>query len=74
MEIGAMLKAKKAWDTINRNHPKLAPFLANVKGKGVQEGMEIAVAVRWPDGTEHKAGVRLQASDIEALSGLKGLK
>lgn len=73
MDIGAIFKAKKAWATVTGNHPKLEPFIENVKNKGVAEGMEIAVAIRWPDGTEHKAGIRLKDSDIEALSSLKGL-
>ncbi|MDO4492722.1 MAG: hypothetical protein Q4C53_02415 [Clostridia bacterium] len=74
MNLGAMWKAKKSWDTVNRNHPKLAPFLEGIRAHGACEGMEIAVAVRYPDGTEYKTGIRLQQSDIEALAALKDLK
>jgi len=73
MDLGSVFKAKKSWETITRNHPKLAPFLDEVKRKEFTEGTEIAVAMRWPDGTEHKLGIRLQASDLEALANLKGL-
>ena len=50
------------------NHPKLPAFITGVKEKGAAEGMEIAVAVRYPDGTEQKAGVRVKASDLELLN------
>lgn len=73
-KIGAMWKAKKAFDTVNGNHPKLAPFLAGIRAHGAVEGMEIAVAVRYPDGAEYKAGIRMTQSDLEALASLKDLK
>ena len=71
--IGAAFKVKKAWDTVSRNHPKLEGFIAGVRSKGAEENMEIAVAVRYPDGTEFKTGIRVSASDMEVLSSLKGL-
>lgn len=71
--IGAAFKAKKALETISRNHPKIESFIAGVRSSGVAENMEIAVAVRYPNGTEYKTGIRLSASDIEALACLKGL-
>lgn len=71
--IGAAFKAKKVWETVSNNHPKIEGFIQDMRSSGIVENMEIAVAVRYPDGTEHKAGIRLTASDIEALSSLKGL-
>ena len=41
--------------------------------KGFEEGQEIAVAVRYPDGTEFKTGIRVQESDLEMLELVKGL-
>ena len=67
MDFRAIFKLKQAWETFTRNHPKVPPFISGVQSKGAAEGMEIAVAVRYPDGTEFKTGVRLTASDMEAL-------
>ena len=67
MDFKAVFKLKQAWETFTRNHPKVAPFIEGVQGKGAAEGMEIAVAVRYPDGTEFKTGVRMTASDMEIL-------
>ena len=73
MDLTAVFKLKHVWDVFSGNHPKVPPFLNGVRSKGAQEGMEIAVAVRYPDGTEYKTGVRLTGSDLEALSTLGDL-
>ena len=70
MDFRAFFKLKQAWETFTTNHPKVPPFISGVQSKGAVEGMEIAVAVRYPDGTEYKTGVRLNASDMETLRGL----
>ena len=49
-------------------HPKVPLFLANVRQKGFCEGMEIAVAIRYPDGSENKTGIRLKPCDVELLT------
>ena len=67
MDFRAVFKLKQAWETFTRNHPKVPPFISGIQSKGAAEGMEIAVAVRYPDGTEFKTGVRLTASDMDAL-------
>ena len=54
-----------------KNHPKVPEFIGRLKEKGICEGAEIAVAVRYPDGTENKTGIRVQASDLDALSVLR---
>lgn len=73
--MGLMDKWKMAqiFETVCRNHPKLPPFIQGVSSKGAVEGMEIAVAVRYPDGAEYKAGIRVTASDLEQLEKLKKL-
>ena len=71
MDIGAMFKMKESWQKFSNNHPKVPGFLDNVRTKGFYEGQEIAIAVRYPDGTEYKTGIRLQKSDLELLDIVK---
>ena len=71
MNLGALFQMKQAWGTFAANHPKVPDFAAQIKNKGFCEVQEIAVAVRYPDGTEYKTGIRLKASDLELLNSLK---
>lgn len=64
MDLGALMKIKQAWKVFTGNHPKVPGFVEDVKNKGICENAEIAIAVRYPDGTEFKTGVRLKDSDI----------
>lgn len=70
MDLRVFFKLKQAWETFAKNHPKVPPFISGIQSKGAAEGMEIAVAVRYPDGTEYKTGVRLTDSDMEILRDL----
>ena len=74
LNFNMMVKLKKAWDVFSANHPKVPPFVTGVGKKGIKENMEIAVAIRYPDGEEFKTGIRLTQSDIEQLEILKSLK
>ena len=67
MSIKNDLKLKQVWKTLAYNHPKVPPFIKNIKEKGIKERMEIAVAVRYPDGTEYKAGIRMTQEDVNAV-------
>jgi len=71
MDLSALLKLKQAWSVFAGNHPKVPPFIEDVRRKGFCEGQEIAIAIRYPDGTQYKTGIRLQASDLELLNSLK---
>ena len=62
-----MFKMKDAWAKFSQNHPKVPAFLDNVKNRGFEEGQEIAIAVRYPDGTEYKTGIRVQNADLDLL-------
>ena len=48
-------------------------FIDDVNSKGFCADQEIAVAVRYPDGTEYKTGIRVTESDLQLLNMLKGL-
>ena len=74
MDFSQMMTLKGALDSISQAHPKLPGFIQGVRSKGFEEGQEIAVAVRYPDGTEYKCGIRVRQSDLEALETLKSLK
>ena len=74
MNLESMFKARQAWSEFKRNHPKDPVFMDNVQNKGYCEDMEIAIAVRYPDGTEYKTGIRVKPSDLEMLNMLKTLR
>ena len=67
MDITSMFKARSAWDQFRRSHPKFPAFVDAVKSHGFMEGSEIAIAIRHPDGSEQKTGIRVKASDLELL-------
>jgi len=71
MDFGQIFRVKGMIDSFFNNHPKSKTFFDNVKFKGFCEGQEIAVAVRYPDGTEYKAGIRLTKEDLELFNTLK---
>lgn len=71
MDFGAIFKLKQAWETFAANHPKFPGFIENVKNKPVCENMEIAIAIRYPDGCEYKTGIKVKQSDLELLENLK---
>lgn len=74
MDLGALFKMKQSWEVFTKNHPRVPAFLSQVGSKGACENMEIAVAVRYPDGTEFKTGIRVVPSDLQLLDTLKNLK
>lgn len=73
MNIADLFKLKQAKAIFFKSHPKVPEFLGQVKEKGFTENMEIAIAVRYPDGIQYKTGIRVQESDLELLNSLKKL-
>ncbi|MDD4199982.1 MAG: hypothetical protein PHS19_01185 [Eubacteriales bacterium] len=65
--------AKKSKEKFMANHPGIQPFLDEVNAKGFYEGQEIAIAVRYPDGTEYKTDVKVTDEDLDMINMLKGL-
>ncbi len=74
MNLESMFRARQAWSDFKQNHPKVPAFMDAVQERGYCEGMEIAVAVRYPDGETHKAGIRVTKEDLEMLNMLKSLR
>lgn len=71
--IQQIFAIKNAKDRFEANHPKLATFKEQVAAKDFVPGTEIAVAIRYPDGTEAKTGIRVKQEDMELLEAVKGL-
>ena len=69
-----LMKVRQAYSTFLANHPKIPVFMNQVKEKGFTERTEIAVAIRYPDGTEIKTGIRVRESDLELLNMVKNMK
>lgn len=74
MNLESMFHARSAWKVFKRNHPRLEPFMDAVQNKGYCAGMEIAVAVRYPDGEEYKTGIRVTESDMELIDLARSMK
>ncbi|MCQ2555307.1 MAG: hypothetical protein MJ171_06615 [Clostridia bacterium] len=73
IDFGAIGKIKQNWAVFNRNHPKVQDFISGVGSKGFEEGQEVAIAIRYPDGTEFKTGIRVQKDDLDFLETIKKL-
>ena len=74
LDLNLLLKLKQTWNLFCSDHPRVPAFLNDVKGKGFCPGQEIAVAVRYPDGTEYETGIRVTQRDLQLLDLLKNLK
>ena len=71
MDVGALLKAKQAWETFKGNHPKFEPFLGAVKQRGICEDAIINIDIKYPDGSNIKTNVRVTESDLELMELVK---
>ena len=73
MNISAIFKIKDNLSVFKQNHPKFVPEMKKVFDKGFCGEQEIAIAVRYPDGTEIKTGVKVKESDLPFLYSVKEL-
>ena len=71
MDFTKIFALKQCWEVFKGNHPKVPEALAQIKEKGFCEGQEIAIAIRYPDGTEVKTGIRVKNSDLNLLNTIK---
>lgn len=71
--FGEVLTIKQDLKAFEARHPKASEFFNDVKAKTPVEGQEIAIAVRYPDGTEYKAGIKVTAEDLVLLNKLISL-
>ena len=66
-----MLKMKSAMDQVNRNHPKLIPFLKTVEANAIVPGTVIEVSVTTPEGKKYTANIRVKQSDIDLWNSVR---
>ena len=71
MDIGKILKAKQAWDTFGRNHPKFQAFLEAFNSHEISEGTVIEVSVKYPDGNTMKSNLMVSRDDLDLLGMLR---
>ncbi len=71
MGIGDIAKAKSAWDTFTRNHPKFPAFLNAVRGKGIKEGTVIGITITGPEGESLESNIKVTAEDLKLFDLLK---
>lgn len=62
-----LFQMKAAWDQVNKNHPKLLPFIKAVQAAGLEEGTVIEVKVTTPEDKTMTANIKLKQSDIDLL-------
>lgn len=72
-DFSSLMNIKNHWNVFKGNHPKVDEFRRSVGSKGFCEGQEIAVAVRYPDGTEYKTGIRLRQSDLAFIEAIRNI-
>lgn len=74
VDFGSIMKIKGAWDSFNRNHPKLVPFCRAVAGEAICDGTIIEIKVTSPDGKEYNTNMKLTKDDLDLLAQLKSLQ
>ena len=66
-----LMVLRRMKNTIEKNHPKLFPFLKAVSNHAAQEGTVIDVQVTCPDGKSYKTNLKVTKSDLEVLKKAK---
>ena len=73
LNFQSLLTFNSAKNKLLANHPTVQPFIDNLNSRDPEPGQEVAIAVRYPDGTEYKTGVKVTEDDLQLLSLLKEL-
>lgn len=73
MNPTAMFKLMGAKKNFEKNHPKFAAFAKKMIQQGIEEGTVVEITVTRTDGSSVRANIKVQASDLELLRGLKEL-
>ena len=74
MGLKDMMTLRGAISGFMTRHPKVAPFAEGVRRGGFVVGQEVAIAIRYPDGQEYKAGIRVTQEDLDMLQTLKSMQ
>lgn len=73
MNPTAMFKLMGAKKNFEKNHPKFTAFAKKMLQQGIEEGTVVEIMVTKPGGSPVRANIKVQASDLELLRGLKEL-
>ena len=73
MNLSALFSIRDHLKVFKANHPGFVPKAREVFEKGFCEDQEIAIAVRYPDGSEYKMGVKVQETDLPFFEAIKDL-
>ncbi len=73
LNFQSLLTFNSAKNKFLSNHPTVQPFIDNLNSRDPEPGQEVAIAVRYPDGTEYKTGVKVTEDDLQLLNLLKEL-
>lgn len=71
MDLGKLMKAKQAWETFGKNHPKFQAFLEAFNSHEMSEGTVIEISVRYPDGKSMKSNFKVNHDDLDLLGMLR---
>lgn len=73
LNFQTLMTLSQSKETFMANHPQVQQFLDDLNSRDPEVGQEVAIAVRYPDGTEYKTGVRITEGDLALLNSLRGL-
>ena len=73
LNLNALMNFNQTKQRFMDNHPSVQPFLDDINSRDPEPGQEVAIAVRYPDGTEYKTGIRITEDDMQMLSMLREL-
>ena len=71
MDIGAIMKLKRAWDCFGENHPKFRSFLEAFAARDLPDGTVIEIQVKYPDGSAMKSNLKVSRDDAVLIEQLR---
>ncbi len=73
MNAASIIKIMNAKAQFSKNHPKFEAFLQSVFSRPIEEGTVIEVTITRPGEEPVTANIKVQQSDLDLLTELKGL-
>lgn len=73
VDFSALAKGKQAWDAFKRNHPKFPEFLKYIGNRGVSEGTEIDITVKYPNGQNVNSSIKVKPEDVQLFNSMKDM-
>ncbi|MBQ9065926.1 MAG: hypothetical protein IJ133_00160 [Clostridia bacterium] len=72
LDFSALAKGQQAWNTFKANHPNFPKFLKYVADRGVTEGTEVVITIKYPDGQNVNSSIKVKPDDVALFESLKG--